>query len=181
MDGGLPLRRWTVLYQRRNFSGLDRLPQFEDGDIFEWCNFSQAEPHTRIGEGATGLTFTHCNLNNCDVPPDADVRDSLVVHRAWIPVATISNEEYLKRQAEEEAAYRKAEEDALKAPITATVDSTYADVVASMEATKSENVDLAMAALNAERESKSEPILTGLTPRQNEDGTWTYSRLEVVK
>jgi hypothetical protein len=171
----------AMIYDRRNFSGLDRLPDFQDGDVFTWCNFSQAEPHTSIGGKATGLLFEHCNLNNCDVPADAVVKDSLVVHRAWIPVATISNAEYLKRQAEEDAAIALAEKNALAQTVSVTVDSKYSDVLADAEAQKAAAMDAAIASLNASHKSKGEPVLTGLTPRQNEDGTWTYSRLEVVK
>jgi len=37
------------------------------------CNFAQAEPGTKIGEGVPGLRFVQCNLVNCVVPDDAVV------------------------------------------------------------------------------------------------------------
>lgn len=187
------LHAYAAEYEHRNFSGADRLPVFQDGDVFRWCNFGQVEPHTQIGytvvEGtdppqyrlAQKLTFEHCNLNNCDLPPDAVVKDSLVVHRAWIAVVTISAADYEKRQEEEEAAMWAAEEATLAQPVVATAKTTRADVIKQFEDAKATAVDAAMTALNAERESKEEPVTTGLTPRQNPDGTWTYYRLEVVK
>jgi hypothetical protein len=123
------MHAYAAEYERRNFSGADRLPVFQDGDVFKWCNFSQPEPHTQIGytvvEGtdppqyrlAEKLTFQNCNLNNCDLPKDAVVKDSLVVHIANIAVATISNAEYLERQQEEEAARKAAEEAALQTDV----------------------------------------------------------------
>jgi len=187
------MHAYAAEYEHRNFSGADRLPYFQDGDTFRWCNFSQPEPHTQIGyhwiEGtdppkyrlAEKLTFEHCNLNNCDLPPDAVVKDSLVVHIANVPVVTITNAEYLKRQAEEEAARKAAEEAALRETVTVKAGTTRADVIAQTEAAKGAAIDAAIATLDAAHESKSEPVLTGLTPRRNADGTWTYYRREVVK
>ena len=62
-----------MIYKHRNFSysKLDNLSA-ENGDEFIGCNFSQANPHTDICEGVTGLTFRDCNLCNCDVPQDAE-------------------------------------------------------------------------------------------------------------
>lgn len=47
------------------------LPQAENGQRFERCNFARLQPHTKIFEGITGLRFFECNLTNCDLPPDA--------------------------------------------------------------------------------------------------------------
>lgn len=59
-----------------NFS-LGRLSNLEvsNGDTLLRCNFTQAQAHTAICEGVTGLTFEKCNLGNCDVPGDAIVTD----------------------------------------------------------------------------------------------------------
>lgn len=52
----------------KNFS-LDALPSsIENGEVFEFCNFTQAIAGTDIFSGATGLTFRNCNLINCVVP-----------------------------------------------------------------------------------------------------------------
>lgn len=48
------------------------LPEPVNG-VVEGHNFTQGNPHTKIYEGYTGLTFRNCNLANCDVPADATV------------------------------------------------------------------------------------------------------------
>lgn len=58
------------------------LPTINNGHKFEYCNFVQAQPHTKIFEGVTSLTFKKCNLMNCDVPPDAIVDDCLHIHKS---------------------------------------------------------------------------------------------------
>ena len=65
-------------YSRKNLS-LD-LSKFtalspQPGDSFEYCNFSQAVPKTKISDAYTGLTFSHCNLVNIDPPADATIID----------------------------------------------------------------------------------------------------------
>lgn len=62
--------------------GLE-LPTVQNGHTFELCNFTQRQPHTKIFEGITGLTFKKCNLTNCDLPPDAIVIDSPNRHRSF--------------------------------------------------------------------------------------------------
>lgn len=57
------------------------LPTANNGDTFEYYNFMQAQPHTKIFEGVTGLTFRKCNLVNCDVPVDAIIEDCLHIHK----------------------------------------------------------------------------------------------------
>ena len=72
-------------------TGLD-LPTVPEDKIIRDTNFTQAEPHTPIFIGMTGLTFLSCNLVNCDVPGDAIVEDCLVfqvsfcghLHPEWV-------------------------------------------------------------------------------------------------
>ncbi len=65
-----------MIIKNKNFS-RGRLADFnpQAGDTIESCNLSQMYPHTEITTVA-GLTFTGCNLVNCDVPADAVVTDS---------------------------------------------------------------------------------------------------------
>lgn len=58
------------------------LPTANNGDTFEGYNFMQAQPHTPIFAGVTGLVFRKCNLMNCDVPVDAVVDDCLRIHKS---------------------------------------------------------------------------------------------------
>lgn len=64
------------------FTRGNDLPVIEDGHVFEYVNFTQAQPHTKIFEGVTGLTFRKCNLMNCDVPVGAIVEDCLRIHKS---------------------------------------------------------------------------------------------------
>ena len=54
---------------------INPIPAVANGHKFAMDNFLQAEPHTKILEGVTGLQFENCNLTNCDIPADA-VTDS---------------------------------------------------------------------------------------------------------
>lgn len=58
------------------------LPTANNGDTFERYNFMQAQPHTALFAGVTGLTFRKCNLVNCDVPVDAVIDDCLHIHKS---------------------------------------------------------------------------------------------------
>lgn len=71
-----------AIYRYKNFS-RGRLSNLEasNGDVFEHCNFSRSVPHTVILTGITGLTFTQCNLVNCDVPGDAVIDGGLHIHK----------------------------------------------------------------------------------------------------
>jgi len=66
-----------------SFTSNKPLPEVENGHTFEMCNFTQLEPHTKIFEGITGLTFIKCNLTNCDVPEDAELIGSQNIHFEW--------------------------------------------------------------------------------------------------
>lgn len=55
----------------------------QNGDTFEACNFVQIDPHTKILEGYTGLTFKDCNMLNCDPPPDATLISCPNRHRSF--------------------------------------------------------------------------------------------------
>ena len=65
-----------MLHRRRNLSFVG--PPCEDGDRFEGCNPTQAQPRTPICQGCSGLTFVSCNLTNWPVPADARVEDCQV-------------------------------------------------------------------------------------------------------
>ena len=59
-----------TLIKYKNFS--KELPSgIKDGDRFEYCNFSQIIPNTKIFVGIKNLTFYKCNLVNCIPPNDA--------------------------------------------------------------------------------------------------------------
>lgn len=73
-----------AVHSKRNFSRgklslLDGL--IANGDIFEKCNFSQCIPHTDICVGYDNLTFTDCNLMNCDVPAGSVVNGGLTIQK----------------------------------------------------------------------------------------------------
>jgi hypothetical protein len=53
-----------------NYSFKSELPEPVNG-VVEGHNLLQGNPHTKIYEGVSGLTFKKCNLTNCDIPPDA--------------------------------------------------------------------------------------------------------------
>ena len=55
----------------------------KDGDFFENCNFSQVLPHTKIFDGVNELTFTNCVMVNCDVPSDAVLNNTPIVHVSY--------------------------------------------------------------------------------------------------
>jgi len=57
------------------------LPVVQNGHVFEYSNFMQAQPHTPIFTGITGLVFRKCNLTNCDVPPDAVLENCTNRHK----------------------------------------------------------------------------------------------------
>ncbi len=59
------------------------LPSVSNGHTFNMVNFTQVSPHTIIFSGITGLTFTKCNLTNCDVPVNATIIDSPNRHREF--------------------------------------------------------------------------------------------------
>ena len=59
------------------------LPSVNNGHVFEGCNLTQKDPHTKIYEGVTGLIFRKCNLMNCDVPADATIEDCLQIHKSF--------------------------------------------------------------------------------------------------
>ena len=60
------------IYKYKNFR-LIPPTGIENGDTFIGCNLIQVAPHTAICTGIIGLTFTGCNLTNCDVPENAIV------------------------------------------------------------------------------------------------------------
>ena len=64
-----------MIIKNKNFS-RGRLADFNPsaGDVIESCNLSQMYPHTGITD-VTGLTFTGCNLVNCDVPEGTTITD----------------------------------------------------------------------------------------------------------
>lgn len=62
------------IYNCKNFR-LVPPTGIENGDSFIGCNLIQINPHTAICTSVSGLTFTDCNLTNCDVPSDAEVID----------------------------------------------------------------------------------------------------------
>src|SRR3990167_188252 len=64
-----------------NFSFSKITDVFAENMFIEGVNFTQAFPHTKIFENCNGMTFSGCNLMNCDLPPDAIVKDCLVFHR----------------------------------------------------------------------------------------------------
>jgi len=55
-------------------------PPVDNGDTIQNCNLSQLEPHTDILKVYTGLTYSHCNLVNCDVSNDAIIEDCNNAH-----------------------------------------------------------------------------------------------------
>ena len=63
-----------MIYKYKNFR-LELPTGTKDGDIFIGCNLIQIIPHTTICSGIVDLTFTRCNLTNCNVPKDAKVID----------------------------------------------------------------------------------------------------------
>jgi hypothetical protein len=69
-----------------NLTGNADLSIVKSGDSFTNCNLSQANPHTVMFAGLTGLTFSDCNLQNCDVPADSVVQDCLTVQQEISPV-----------------------------------------------------------------------------------------------
>jgi hypothetical protein len=71
-----------TIYKHRNFAKhkLANLSA-ETSDEFIECNFMQVTPHTTIASGITSLTFTGCNLMNCDVPGDAVVEDCMMLQK----------------------------------------------------------------------------------------------------
>lgn len=56
------------------------LPAIPEDKTFEYFNFTQKLPHTKIFEGITGLIFKNCNLLNCDIPADAITESCLRIH-----------------------------------------------------------------------------------------------------
>ncbi len=72
-----------MIYKNKNFCrGKINNYEINSGDEFIDCNFSRSVPHTKIFEGLTGLTFTSCNLVNCDIPADATKDKCLHVHKS---------------------------------------------------------------------------------------------------
>ena len=73
-------------YSRKNFShDLSKFTALnpKSGDIFEYCNFSQKAPQTKISDSYTGLTFRYCNMVNVAPPADATIEDcnTAQIHR----------------------------------------------------------------------------------------------------
>ena len=56
----------------KNFSHREPVG-VSDGDSLDRCNISQLVPHTAVCAGITGLTFSRCNLANCQPPADSVV------------------------------------------------------------------------------------------------------------
>ncbi len=56
----------------KNINYKRALPECENGDSFISCNISQLVLRD-ICAGKTGLTFTDCNLVNCNLPGDSEV------------------------------------------------------------------------------------------------------------
>lgn len=55
---------------------LNRLPlSINNGEIFEFCNFTQKIADTEIFDGASELIFRNCNLVNCIVPDGSIVEN----------------------------------------------------------------------------------------------------------
>ncbi len=63
--------------------GEKPLPTVQNGHRFVRDNFTQVQPHTKIFEGITGLTFEGCALLNCDVPSDATLIDCSNGHASF--------------------------------------------------------------------------------------------------
>jgi len=61
----------------RKFSNDQRCskPTFEDGDVIEGVDFTQAKPHTAFGGNALGVVFKNCNLTNCDIAVTSQAHD----------------------------------------------------------------------------------------------------------
>jgi len=72
-------------YKKKNWSFTrGSLPEnIQNGDVFEDCNFTQKEAHTKIFEDIENLTFLCCNLLNCDLPGSSQVEKSLVVQKSF--------------------------------------------------------------------------------------------------
>lgn len=64
------------------FTTGKELQTVDDGHEFIEYNFAQEDPHTAIFSGITGLTFTRCNLMNCDVPGDAVLNSCLNIQKS---------------------------------------------------------------------------------------------------
>lgn len=66
-----------------SFVAEKSLPIVKNGERLVRHNFTQAQPHTKIFLGITGLTFEGCALLNCDVPPDATLIDCSNGHASF--------------------------------------------------------------------------------------------------
>ena len=75
-----------MIVERKNFAKthLAKLVALDppNGTQFIQCNFAQANPHTAVLAGKTGLIFTSCNLMNCDVPGDSTIEDCLHIQKS---------------------------------------------------------------------------------------------------
>lgn len=65
------------------FTAGNELPVVGNGHVFEYRNFTQKLPHTKIFEGVTGLKFKKCNLTNCDLPGDAVTEGCTHTHKTF--------------------------------------------------------------------------------------------------
>lgn len=129
-----------MYYSQQNFS--PRLPRFEDGDVFEWCNFHQEQPHTPIGftrtekeppyvEKAKELLFRHCNLINCDLPADATVEGhSLNIHVAPPPPPDPKDVAIQAQAVAEVLPTFKGQDDTLDKAKTAAIEKRIAELKA---------------------------------------------------
>ena len=72
----------SINFSKGRLAKLDSMT-IANGDTFEDCNFVQIDPHTEVLAGYTGLTFTGCNLMNCDLPGDAVVIGKPPRHRSF--------------------------------------------------------------------------------------------------
>lgn len=70
-----------VKYQ--NYSLTKSPESIVNGEVFEYCNFTQAVAGTIIFSGATGLTFRDSNLVNCIVPKDSIVKQCNTTQKSY--------------------------------------------------------------------------------------------------
>lgn len=72
-----------MIYRKKNYSRshIDDVSPLS-GDVFVGCNLSQSNPHTKIFDGISGITFESCNLVNCDLPDNSIVNKCLNIHKS---------------------------------------------------------------------------------------------------
>jgi hypothetical protein len=129
--------------------------RYADGDSFDSCNFQQPVAHATIGGTARDLVFLRCNLINCDVPRDATVKQSLVVHLRTVVVEKVTVEDYASWQADMDKASATGtathEATPLAEAVLTAAKTTVRDVTTALEAKRQATIDAAMTTATSAR------------------------------